>query len=51
MKLSTVNNQCTWDAGLILHEAMHVLGFEHEHLRYDRDENINIQWDRIPQSK
>ncbi|XP_069502805.1 high choriolytic enzyme 2-like [Ambystoma mexicanum] len=33
--------------GVISHELMHVLGFNHEHVRKDRDTYVSVQWNNI----
>ena len=38
-------------AGTIMHELMHRVGFDHEHTRPDRDTFIEIIWDQITQGK
>ncbi|KAG8580056.1 hypothetical protein GDO81_007109 [Engystomops pustulosus] len=44
--LSLANTSCMV-YGVIQHEAMHNLGFFHEHTRIDRDNYINILWENI----
>ncbi|KAG8178330.1 hypothetical protein JTE90_026298 [Oedothorax gibbosus] len=36
-----------WSRGTILHELMHVLGFEHEHQRPDRNRHLKVKWGNI----
>jgi len=33
--------------GSIIHELLHVLGFEHQHVAQNRDEFVKIQWNNI----
>ncbi|XP_034668653.1 seminal metalloprotease 1-like isoform X1 [Drosophila subobscura] len=33
--------------GSIIHELLHVLGFEHQHVAQDRDEYVQIVWENI----
>ena len=34
--------------GVVLHEVMHILGANHEHIRPDRDEHMTVLWPLIP---
>ena len=38
-------------AGTVMHELMHRVGFGHEHTRPDRDTYIEVIWDQITQGK
>ena len=38
-------------AGTILHELMHSVGFHHDHARPDRDNYVEILWDQITPGK
>nr|AAM29219.1 AT07409p [Drosophila melanogaster] len=33
--------------GSIIHELLHVLGFEHQHVSQNRDQYVSIQWENI----
>ena len=36
--------------GIIMHEFLHALGFQHEHVRADRDDFITVNWNNIESS-
>jgi hypothetical protein len=42
----SLGSNCVYK-GLIIHEIMHTLGFFHEHLRFDRDDYVNIYLDNV----
>ena len=35
------------EKGTIIHEFIHAFGFYHEHVRADRDDYIELKWDKI----
>ncbi|CAF0722715.1 unnamed protein product [Brachionus calyciflorus] len=37
--------------GSVLHELGHVIGFRHEHTRYDRTDHINVHYERMQSSQ
>ncbi|XP_046462727.1 astacin-like metalloendopeptidase isoform X1 [Daphnia pulex] len=44
----TLSPSCyQYQAGTIMHELMHRVGFHHEHTRPDRDKYVEILWDKI----
>lgn len=38
-----------FSTSIIIHELKHILGFWHEHTRYDRNKVVRINWDEIRQ--
>ena len=41
---------CYYEAGSVVHELLHSLGFYHEHSRPDRDDHIQILWQNIKET-
>ncbi|VDK41463.1 unnamed protein product, partial [Cylicostephanus goldi] len=39
--------QCGTARGIALHETLHALGLNHQHLRMDRDKHLTIDWSNI----
>ncbi|KHJ87707.1 astacin, partial [Oesophagostomum dentatum] len=39
--------QCPNSRGIAVHETLHALGLNHQHLRMDRDKHITMQWSNI----
>ncbi|KAK6742143.1 hypothetical protein RB195_009796 [Necator americanus] len=39
--------QCGNSRGVALHETLHALGLNHQHLRMDRDQHIKVDWSNI----
>lgn len=42
--LNLQKDDCFRRIGTVLHELMHVIGFLHEHTRYDRDQFVDIKY-------
>ncbi|KAH7720015.1 zinc metalloproteinase nas-11 [Aphelenchoides avenae] len=38
---------CQDPVGVAIHETMHALGVNHQHLRNDRDQHVKMEWDNI----
>ena len=45
----SLGDEC-WRKGIIIHEFTHVLGFFHEHSRFDRDAYITLNHPNIQKS-
>ncbi|KAK5966961.1 Metalloendopeptidase [Trichostrongylus colubriformis] len=39
--------QCGNSKGIAMHETLHTLGLNHEHLRSDRDQHVTVDWSNI----
>lgn len=46
-ELNLATGICFGKVGTAIHELMHVIGFTHEHNRFDRDDNVWIEWANI----
>ncbi|XP_075687701.1 high choriolytic enzyme 1-like [Rhinoderma darwinii] len=44
--ISLERSGCVWSE-IVTHEVFHALGLHHEHVRYDRDEYVQVQWENI----
>ncbi|XP_033824233.1 hatching enzyme 1.2-like [Periophthalmus magnuspinnatus] len=49
-KLSLQSTGCIIK-GIIQHELLHALGFNHEHIRSDRDQFVRVEWKNIIKGK
>jgi astacin len=38
---------CGNPMGVAIHETLHAMGLQHEHLRMDRDKFITINWENV----
>lgn len=51
IQIVTITADCFNSANDLLHLFVHLLGLDHEHNMYDRDEYLTIVWDELPPGK
>ncbi|XP_040297353.1 high choriolytic enzyme 2-like [Bufo bufo] len=44
--ISLERPDCVW-SGVVTHEVLHALGLQHEHVRNDRNDYVQVQWKNI----